>query len=301
MIYAGINQTLEKKDSYMEALGLVPDKKEQIALVGAGGKSTTIKNLSKEYERLKKKVICTTTTHIWKPQNGVFEENIQAVKEYLKKYNQVTVGNEIQPDLFQEKFEQLKSVEVPKKEERKKAMTRKIDLWHGNIGDTEEEKKKEEAEQIVFSPEKLSGVSQQFINMLWKCCDCLLIEADGARMLPIKVPGKNEPVIPSGTTLTLGVVGIQCLGRRIMDTAHRSKEIAELLGKEMTDVITERDIAVILTSEKGQKKNVTGKYVAVINQVDTAVQLEQAKKIISYWKDQPYIITGRSEAMEGME
>jgi molybdenum cofactor cytidylyltransferase len=49
--------------------------------------------------------------------------------------------------------------------------------------------------------------------------DVLLIEADGARRLPFKVPRDHEPVIPIETTLTVPVAGVDALDQPL-DEAH---------------------------------------------------------------------------------
>ena len=49
--------------------------------------------------------------------------------------------------------------------------------------------------------------------------DVLLIEADGARRLPFKVPRAHEPVIPHETTLVVPVAGVDALDQPL-DEAH---------------------------------------------------------------------------------
>ena len=42
---------------------------------------------------------------------------------------------------------------------------------------------------------KMQGVPCEFLDKIWKMGLPVLIEADGARKLPLKVPGEQEPVI----------------------------------------------------------------------------------------------------------
>jgi len=58
----------------------------------------------------------------------------------------------------------------------------------------------------------------------------LLIEADGARGLPIKAPGPGEPVVPPRADIVLGVVGLDALGAPL-DEAHAFR--ADLLARLM--------------------------------------------------------------------
>ena len=72
---------IQKYRSYFEAFGLNVVDNIQIAAIGSGGKSTILSEIAKEYIKANRTVISTTTTHIWKPDRGVFEEDIQKVKE----------------------------------------------------------------------------------------------------------------------------------------------------------------------------------------------------------------------------
>ena len=48
-----------------------------IAIVGAGGKTSRIKNLTKEYVQQGKKVLVTTTTHMGLEQGMVLSDNLE--------------------------------------------------------------------------------------------------------------------------------------------------------------------------------------------------------------------------------
>ena len=45
------------------------------------------------------------------------------------------------------------------------------------------------------------------------CCDYLLIEADGAKGMPLKIPAVHEPVIPSCTAHVIAVMGLDACGK----------------------------------------------------------------------------------------
>lgn len=61
-----------------QMLNIDLNKKEIISFVGAGGKTTAIFKLAKELRNLKKKVLISTTTHIFLPNKGDYD------KFYLK-------------------------------------------------------------------------------------------------------------------------------------------------------------------------------------------------------------------------
>ena len=61
--------------------------------------------------------------------------------------------------------------------------------------------------------------------------DYVLLEADGAKRLPLKAPAAHEPVIPEGTALVIAVAGMDGVGRADpRGRAFRPALYAELLG-----------------------------------------------------------------------
>ena len=64
---------------------------------------------------------------------------------------------------------------------------------------------------------KLKGIHPAWIPALRATWDIVLVEADGSRRLPLKAPADHEPVLPPGTDLVVGVVGLSGLGRPLDD------------------------------------------------------------------------------------
>ena len=64
-------------------------------------------------------------------------------------------------------------------------------------------------------------------------CDVMLIEADGAKRKPLKVPADWEPVIPDFADVVVSVIGLDCLGKPICETAHRAEYTSSFLGKKI--------------------------------------------------------------------
>ncbi|MEZ4656433.1 MAG: selenium cofactor biosynthesis protein YqeC [Caldilineaceae bacterium] len=58
----------------------------------------------------------------------------------------------------------------------------------------------------------------------------LLVEADGSKRRPVKVPAAYEPVIPPSTTMLVTVMGLDAIGRPIDDEfVHRPELLRQLL------------------------------------------------------------------------
>ena len=61
---------------------------------------------------------------------------------------------------------------------------------------------------------------------------CFLIEADGARRLPCKVPESWEPVIYQKSTRVLAVYGLDAVGKSFREACFRPGLAAENFGEE---------------------------------------------------------------------
>ena len=136
---------------------------------------------------------------------------------------------------------------------------------------------------------KISSIGEDIAINLIELCDFLLIEADGSKMLPLKAPASHEPVILNNTTMIVGVAGIDSLGKSIEGICHRPEYVCSILRKKYEDKIDEKDIAKLLSSEKGQKKFLdkcnNAEYRAIINKVDNEELLYCAEKICKYLKE----------------
>lgn len=109
----------------------------------------------------------------------------------------------------------------------------------------------------------------------------LLVEADGARMLPLKVPGEQEPVILPQTTHVFSVYGMDALDQKLEEICFRSEKAAELLGKQPEDQVTEEDIIKLACHEQGGRKGCPkqAEYIVVLNKADTKERRDRACKI----------------------
>jgi molybdenum cofactor cytidylyltransferase len=110
----------------------------------------------------------------------------------------------------------------------------------------------------------------------------ILIEADGARMRPLKAPAAHEPVIPAETTLVVPVAGVDSLGRMLTDEfVHRSALVAQLSGAAVGDVVTPAMVAGLLAHPAGGLKNAppAARHIALINKVDGPEQIAGARRI----------------------
>ena len=135
-----------------------------------------------------------------------------------------------------------------------------------------------------FPGGKIGGADPAFIQRLAQeqTADYIIVEADGARRLPLKAPGEDEPVIPSATTLLIPIVGIDALGRPLdNETAFRPERIAKLTGTKFGDPITAHIIARLMSHPQGLLKGALpgARIIPFINKVETIKGLAGARTI----------------------
>lgn len=117
---------------------------------------------------------------------------------------------------------------------------------------------------------KLKALPENVLKEIFKWKLPVLIEADGARRMPLKVPARHEPVILPESTHVLSVYGLDAVGKSVGEICFRPELAGELLGKNRTDPITTEDLVLLAASEyagrKGCKKDIT--YTVVLNKAD---------------------------------
>lgn len=147
---------------------------------------------------------------------------------------------------------------------------------------------------------KLKGMPPEEIGKLKDYCDVLLIEADGAKRLPVKVPAEHEPVIISGTELVIACVGLDCIGRPVKDICFRSEAACKLIKKEPEELISPKDAALILCSSRGSRKAVGEReYRIVLNKADDGKRKRMAEEIISHCREKYTGITAVTAFEQG--
>lgn len=122
---------------------------------------------------------------------------------------------------------------------------------------------------------KLSAPSLAFAELA-KLADYVIVEADGAKRLPLKAHASHEPVIPEEAQRVIVVVGIDGIGKKISETCHRPELYAERAGGS-TDTIVTPELAakVILAEGYGDR--------VYINKVESAEAYDAAQKLASFF------------------
>ncbi len=208
----------------------VPDR-AVVALVGGGGKTTTLYRLAAELaEPGLGRVLLATTAKMFLPQeheaDGLFiHPDFSAIAHRLESTIPYLRRILVAPDLL-ETPEGWKLASVP------------LD-W----------------------PRRLAGLVR---------VAGVVVEADGSRHLPFKAPAAYEPPIPPDVDLVVVVVGLDALGQPLTEAnVHRAEIVAALTGAKLGDTVDEGLVARVLVHPQGGLKNIPAqtRVVALLNKV----------------------------------
>ncbi len=118
---------------------------------------------------------------------------------------------------------------------------------------------------------KLTAPKMGF-EKLAEFADYVIVEADGAKMLPLKAHAPYEPVIPENTQRVVMVIGVDGFGRRILDTCHRPELYASIAGVAVDARVTPEIEVAVLQKEGGFDR-------VYINKLEHDGQFETASEL----------------------
>lgn len=147
------------------------------------------------------------------------------------------------------------------------------------------------------TPQKIRGLSEEVYIQAASKAQAVLAEADGSRKFPVKVPGKNEPVIREDTTHILILAGASALGRPLDQVCHRLEYAKKILGSQ-NRILTVEMLAKLL--EKGYveplKKQYPGrKFAVILNQQELLEEPEKVRAAIEAQMSVPVFLHSREE------
>ncbi len=234
------------------AIGLAPGL--LVAAVGGGGKTSLLRALGVEcFAAGARPVILTTTTHIFAPvpsgETHLFLGEAGRLAAQISSHGPWTAP---------------------------------ITLARRRVGEADAPDAPHERKMKRHQRMKLKGFGSEEIEALRRSEGVLLVEADGSRGLPIKAPGPEEPVIPSGTDIVLGVVGLDALGSPVdEDHVFRPGRFAELTGLATGAPIDAAAVARLAAHPEGLFRGVSDcarRYI-VLNKCDKIGSMEKLERI----------------------
>lgn len=126
------------------------------------------------------------------------------------------------------------------------------------------------AQRNLMDPKKFTSPRPEILELLAKHYEVVLIEADGAKTLPLKLHTERDPVIPPCTTATLALMGATSLGE---------KQDNVCFGFEGEGVVDIPFLQALIDNPEGVLKRSQGKKVILINQCDALKDFSSFKEL----------------------
>ncbi len=134
---------------------------------------------------------------------------------------------------------------------------------------------------------RVGGVSDSVLGAILDLVDKwqvpLLIEADGARRLPLKAPAAHEPPIPSFVNSVIVCAGLSGLEKPLSDTVvHRPEIFGDIAGMDPGETITPSDLKRVLLSPRGGLKDIPqgARKIALLNQADVLADMKAVDPMV---------------------
>lgn len=136
----------------------------------------------------------------------------------------------------------------------------------------------------LLTDTKVQGISPDWCDQILAegLVDAVVVEADGAARRAVKAPEAWEPVVPTGTTHFVAVLGLSCVEEPLTEkTAFRARRIQEITGLAEGAPFTTEALARLLTSREGLLKGCPqgARATALLNQADLPGALEAGRRI----------------------
>ena len=145
---------------------------------------------------------------------------------------------------------------------------------------------------------KIAALPEDTYLEVLREADVTLVEADGSKRFPAKVPSDKEPVILEKTTDILIVMGLSSLHKTLKEGCHRCELAEEFLGKGEEELLTEEDLVSIILLKYLRplgEKYPEVKIRCLLNQVDNVEELAKAKHMAMVLTDVECILRSDRE------
>lgn len=227
----------------IEALGL--ERSRLTALCGAGGKTTLMFTLAREFVAAGERVLITTTTKIAKDETYGWHACAAATRDQILEHAR-----------------RLVTEHGPERSGAVIAYSAEGADGHRLVG---------------FAPDLVDELAET------SRFDRILVEADGSARKPLKAPAAHEPVIPSATDALVIVAGINGLGLPLNENHLFRAEIwSKLSGLALGAPITAESLALCVAHSEGLARGCPAgaRQALFLNQVNTPGRHAAAKQAI---------------------
>lgn len=135
---------------------------------------------------------------------------------------------------------------------------------------------------------KIKGYDPRDLARVLPGFDAVIVEADGARMRPLKAPAAHEPAILPETRTLIACIGLDCLGRPVDEAGvHRPEIVREITGAGPEDPIIPEDLIRLVADDRGSFKGAAPGMdrVLILNKADTPELVRQGRELVRRMKD----------------
>lgn len=224
-----------------------------ISIVGAGGKTSLMFRLAAELSGAGESVLTTTTTRIFLPDKGQSPE--------------VVIGDSLKTIL--EAYAAVKKTSTHMTAGSRVFIDRKDPPSHAHI---------------LEQHQKLVGFEPEFIDEIYATgvFRWILVEADGAAGRPLKAPASFEPVIPQSSTLVVGVLGLDGVGKPLnADSIFRPDQFGHITGLIEGEPVTAADCVTSILHKNGIMKDDSSRAerIVFLNKADQSGRMTIARQI----------------------
>ena len=133
---------------------------------------------------------------------------------------------------------------------------------------------------------KIGWVGDNNYGILRDFEDLIIIEADGAKRLPLKAAEEYEPVFVPDATHTIVVCGLSALGKSVSEVCHRYGLIAD---KFASDTIVSEEIIGYLLTEFYFKRFKELNPIFILNQANNNDLVQKGIKILKEFGLKGYV------------
>lgn len=130
---------------------------------------------------------------------------------------------------------------------------------------------------IAAAEGKIAALPEDMYKNICKVADVVLVEADGARHMPLKFPAAWEPVIPANVDKIIVVAGLHGLGKKAGEAVFRYELSPDKLEKDT--IIGAKQIQTLI--RKGYLEPLGKKYPTVETEVRATWADSQYKRAIA--------------------
>ena len=131
---------------------------------------------------------------------------------------------------------------------------------------------------------KITWIGDALYDAAAPMADIILIEADGSKRLPLKIPSETEPVIPHEIDIILVVSGLGAIGNYGSEACHRWSLARQALNISDEDEILKPEHLSLLMKDgyltQLKKKCPSALVIPIFNQADDEALEGLGKKII---------------------